>query len=95
MAAFIDLKKSSDTVNHKILMEKLHLAGINEKELNLLSDYVYDRIQKTISNGNISNLNKITCEVPQGSIFRPLFFLIYIHIYIFFKLFITLGFPTA
>ena len=79
MAAFIDLKKAFDTVNHKILLEKLYLAGIRGNLLNLLSNYLENRYQKTISNGNISILNKITCGVPQGSILGPLFFLIYIN----------------
>ena len=79
VAAFIDLKKAFDTVNHKILLEKLFLAGIKGKLLNLLSNYLTNRYQKTISNGNLSELNKITCGVPQGSILGPLFFLIYIN----------------
>ena len=79
VAAFIDLKKAFDTVNHKILLEKLYLAGIRGNTLKLITDYLDNRFQKTISNGNISNFNRITCGVPQGSILGPLFFLIYIN----------------
>ena len=80
LATFIDLKKAFDTVNHKILLEKLYyLAGIKGKTLNLLENYLTNRFQKTFSNGKTSSLNKITCGVPQGSILGPLFFLIYIN----------------
>ena len=79
VATFIELKKAFDTVNHKILLEKLFLAGIRGKTLDLLADYLNNRFQKTISNGNMSAFNKITCGVPQGSILGPLFFLIYIN----------------
>ena len=79
LATFIDLKKAFDTVNHKILLEKLYLSGIKGSTLNLLSDYLNNRIQKTICNGEISNFNNVTCGVPQGSILGPLFFLIYIN----------------
>ena len=79
VAAFIDLKKAFDTVNHKILLEKLFLAGIKGNILNLLSNYLENRFQKTISNGKLSELSRITCGVPQGSILGPLFFLTYIN----------------
>ena len=79
IATFIDLKKAFDTVNHKILLEKLLLAGINGNTLNLISNYLENRFQKTICNGKLSELNKVTCGVPQGSILGPLFFLIYIN----------------
>ena len=79
IAVFIDLKKAFDTVNHNILLEKLLLAGIKGGTLKLISNYLDNRYQKTVSNGNMSSLNKVTCGVPQGSILGPLFFLIYIN----------------
>ena len=79
VATFIDLKKAFDIVNHKILMGKLYLAGINGNTLKLITNYLENRYQKTITNGKVSELKKITCGVPQGSILGPLFFLIYIN----------------
>ena len=40
IAAFIDLKKAFDTVNHKILMEKSNYMGIKRKCLNWILDYL-------------------------------------------------------
>ena len=35
-AAFVDLKKTFDTINHKILLKKLKLLGFRGKFLELL-----------------------------------------------------------
>ena len=54
LAAFIDLKKAFDTVNHKILMEKLNYLGIKGKLLYWILDYLSNRKQATICNNNLS-----------------------------------------
>ena len=79
LAAFIDLKKAFDTVNHKILLEKLLYMGIRGKSLAWIENYLTNRFQKTISNNILSKPGKIKCGVPQGSILGPLFFLVYIN----------------
>ena len=79
IAAFIDLKKAFDTVNHNILLEKLNYAGIKNNILLLLKNYLSGRLQKTICNRTVSNTQRITCGVPQGSILGPLFFILYIN----------------
>ena len=76
LAAFIDLKKAFDTVNHNILLEKLNYAGIKNNLLNLMKSYLSNRSQRTICNGIISDVKDITCGVPQGSILGPLFFIL-------------------
>ena len=50
VAAFIDLNKAFDRVNHNILREKLFLASIKGNTLKLLSDYLNNRFQNTLSN---------------------------------------------
>ena len=76
---FLDLKKAFDTVNHAILLDKLEAYGIDEGSLNLLTSYLTDRKQTCQIDGKQSDLRKISCGVPQGSILGPLLFLTYIN----------------
>ena len=75
--ALLDLQKAFDTVNHKVLYEKLKLVGVGSIEW--FSSYISNRKQfVAIDNAN-SNFGLVTCGVPQGSILGPLLFLIYIN----------------
>ena len=78
-AVFIDLKKAFDTVNHEILLQKLGHMGIKGQLLLWISNYLHDRSQKTLVNGNLSCVMPVDCGVPQGSILGPLFFISYIN----------------
>ena len=75
----IDLSKVFDTVNHKILLEKLQHYGIRGLALDWIRNYLNDRYQFVEYNGIQSSSNEIKCGVPQGSILGPLFFLLYIN----------------
>ena len=76
---FIDLRKAFDTVNHNILLQKLEHYGIRDTSLNWFRSYLTERKQYVFFNGYSSALQNITCGVPQGSVFGPLLFLIYIN----------------
>ena len=76
---FIDLQKVFDTVNHDILLPKLEHYGIRGTPLMWFQSYLSDRYQYVSINGESSNLMKITCSVPQGSVLGPLHFLLFIN----------------
>ena len=74
---FIDLKKAFDTVDHQILIKKLHHYGIRGKCNEWLQSFLTKRKQFASINGFNSEPMEIKCGVPQGSTLGPLLFLIY------------------
>ena len=79
LAAFIDLKKAFDTINHSILLRKLPYFGISNQIVDWIRNYLTNRRQKCTVNGSTSRELTITCGVPQGSILGPLLFVMYVN----------------
>ena len=79
IGVFLDLKKTFDTVDHKILLKKLYAYGVRDVALKLLESYLSDRYQYVVYDNQKSETLSITCGVPQGSILGPLLFIIYMN----------------
>ena len=76
---FMDLSKAFDTVNHNILLQKLDHYEIRGSVLEWFRHYLIGRQQFVVLNNTKSELNNISCGVPQGSILGPLMFLLYVN----------------
>ena len=76
---YLDLSKAFDTLDHTILLSKLHYYGISILELNFFRNYLFNRHQYVQMGTTKSTLKNIKTGVPQGSILGPLLFIIYIN----------------
>lgn len=79
LSVFIDFSKAFDTVNHKILLDKLYHYGIRGPIHSWFTDYLTNRTQQTVFEGEFSTLKNNHLGVPQGSILGPILFLLYIN----------------
>ena len=76
---FLDISKAFDKVWHQGLLSKLKINGISRNLLKIMEDFLENRYQRVVFNGQVSKWAAVNAGVPQGSIFGPLLFLIYIN----------------
>ena len=76
---FLDISKAFDKVWHDGLIFKLKSYGVEGELLLLLKNYLRNREQRVVLNGQTSEWKRIYSGVLQGSVLGPLLFLIYIN----------------
>ena len=75
---FLDLSKAFDTINHKILLDKLKYYGLEGPTLKLFNSYLTNR-EQCVELGDIKSKTFISTGDPQRSILGPQLFIIYIN----------------
>ena len=79
MGVFLDFRKAFETVDHEILLTKMHSLSVRGNVYALMASYLTEREQFVKVNSENSNLQIVKRGVPQGSTLGPLLFLVYIN----------------
>ena len=65
---FLEFKKAFDTVDHSVLLHKLHYYGVRGTAHNWFTSYLDVRTPTTQINSKILSKQNLTCGVPQRQV---------------------------
>ena len=77
--AFLDLRKAFDSLDHVLLLQRLHRLGVCGKAIAWFTSYLSYRKQRVKCGGRFSEWRFLNGGIPQDSALGPLLFLIYMN----------------
>ena len=75
----LDFSAAFDHVNHKTLIFKLRQLGVGGPVLSILTEFLSNRLQRVVVDGQFNDYRNVISGIPQGSVLGPLLFILYTH----------------
>ena len=76
---YLDFSKAFENVSHLGLCKKIEACGIPRNIKKWIQNWFSNRMQRVVLNGIASSEQLVKCDVPQGSMLRPILFVTFIN----------------
>ena len=76
---YLDFQKAFGNVPHQRLILKLKSHGMGNSIINWIEQWLTDRKQRVVVDGEVSSWKSVLSGVPQGSVLGPILYLVHIH----------------